>query len=528
MTHSQPIHVHIFRRDLRLDDNTALYDIWTCRKELFQEEDEEEDHKDQEDKKTQNTKNTNTTQHANNLVILPLFIFTPQQVTDKNKYKSTHAIQFMIRSLMSLDKEIHSRTLTANLITCYGNELDILKSIRSTLGTQLVSVSWNEDYTPYSISRDNKMKTYLKKHKIRCETYHDLYLIPPNEGIVHPNGKPEDVYTVFTPFYRKVLEVLKRHPPTPQPVPKGIQFLSSSSSVARKLAHQLSLKDACRKFVGKEWNDLINVEGGRANGEARLNKVKRNQFAKYEKERDQLSYETTYLSAYLKFGCVSPREVYHAMSKSKGGHSSTALIRELIWRDYFIGILWKYPHVLGQPYYAKYKAFPWETRTKEFNAWKEGRTGFPVVDAGMRQLNETGYMHNRCRMIVSSFLVKLLRVDWRKGERYFAQQLVDYDVASNNGGWQDAFGSGAGAQPYYRIFNPWEQPKKYDEDAKYMKQWLPELSKVPADMLMKWDDSKTREEARETYAIGKDVYPEPVIDYKMEREQTLKVFKRVL
>jgi len=510
-------HIHIFRRDFRLEDNTALHEIWETRKERY----------DTEIKR-----------------ILPVFLFTPQQVTDKNKYKSTHAIQFMIRSLMSLDNAISKKTRGTSLVVLFGDEVDCLETLLSSQKdgkdgkdeNRIVSVSWNKDYTPYSKKRDKRMETFLSKHKIPHESFHDLYLIPPGEGMVHPASKsPDEVYTVFTPFYKSARQLLKRHEPTRQ----SAQSAQSTRYTFAKSPHLatthgnhgkhknnvsiLSLKDACKRFVGKEWTELLNVEGGRENGKARLEKIKRGQFSKYDKKRDQLTYETTYLSAYLKFGCVSPREAFHAMKASKG--DSEAMIRELIWRDYYAHIMNKYPHVIGEPYYEKYKKFKWETRTKEFNAWKEGRTGFPVVDAGMRQLNETGYMHNRCRMIVSSFLVKLLRVDWRKGERYFAQQLVDYDVASNNGGWQDAFGSGAGAQPYYRIFNPWTQPQKYDKDAEYIKRWIPELRDVPADLILKWDDPKIREETRGEYNLSKKDYPEPVIDYKTEREKTLSIYK---
>lgn len=514
-------HVHIFRRDFRLEDNTALYESWTSRNDQPEPE------------ATPNKPNNPITQ------ILPVFFFTPQQVTSKNSYKSHHAVQFMIRSLMSLDSAISKTTRGASLLTLFGDEVDCLNALISTLGDDLVSVSWNKDYTPYSKKRDKRMSAFLTKHSIPHESFHDLYLIPPGEGMVHPASKsPEEVYTVFTPFYKNARSLLKRHTPSPsaQPKPRGIAFVSKTPTIRTSQASQASqssqkvssitLKDACKQFVGKDWTDLLNVEGGRENGEKRLQKIRRGQFAKFNSKRDQLTYETTYLSAYLKFGCISPRETFHAMKASKG--DSEPMIRELIWRDYYAHIMDRYPRVIGSPYYEKYKAFKWETRTKEFNAWKQGRTGFPVVDAGMRQMNQTGYMHNRCRMIVSSFLVKLLRIDWRRGEKYFAQTLQDYDVASNNGGWQDAFGSGAGAQPYYRIFNPWTQPQKYDKDADYIKRWIPELKSVPAEKILKWDDPDVREQARKDYSLSTKDYPEPILDYKTEREKTLKVFKATL
>lgn len=516
-------HIHIFRRDLRLEDNTALSAIPDINEHL-----------------NLNTEDDIHSSPRTIKQIIPLFIFTPQQVSDKNRYKSYHAVQFMIRSLSSLDKSIQT-SFSSSLLTVYGDEVDVIRMLYNRLAktnAPLLSISWNKDYTPYSKTRDNKISQFLKKHNIINETYHDLYLIPPREGIVYPASKtPEDVYTVFTPFYRNARDILKRHPPHVHPTISQLskflksndaRFISASSLSSLRLSNQITLKEACKKFVGTEWVDpsQLNVEGGRENGVKRIQKIRRHQFEKYQSKRDQLTYETTYLSAYLKFGCVSVREAFYAMLKSKG--DSEAMIRELLWRDYYGHVMDRYPHVIGKPYYEKYEKFKWETsRTKEWNAWKEGRTGFPVVDAGMRQMNATGYMHNRCRMIVSSFLVKLLRIDWRRGERYFAQTLEDYDVASNNGGWQDAFGSGAGAQPYYRIFNPWTQAKKFDKDAEYIRRWVPELEKVPSELILGWDDEKKRATAREEYGITQKMYPDPIVDVKEERAITLAEYKRL-
>lgn len=494
------IHLHIFRRDFRLKDNTALYEAWQSRK-------------------GSSSSSSSSSRPAFDK-ILGVFIFTPQQVTDKNNYRSQHAIQFMIESLQSLNKDMQD-----NLLLLYGDETDVLEQLLRN--HEIVSVSWNRDYTPYSKKRDQSMKQTLDKHNIYHRSYHDLYLVPPAEGIIHPSSKPPtEVYTVFTPFYNAVAEELNKRTPEIKPsVTRGVEWLSLASlDIPKKM--QISLDDALVRFVGGSLSAKVNVEGGREAGMYRLTKIKRGDFDKYGDCRDYLTYETTYLSAYLKFGCVSVREAYHAMKAAPSKKAGKDMVRELIWRDYYGHILNRYPRLLGEPYSKKFENIQWENDKKNWEAWKAGQTGFPIVDAGMRQMNETGYMHNRCRMIVSSFLVKLLRIDWRKGERYFAQQLVDYDVASNNGGWQDSAGSGAGAQPYFRIFNPWTQIEKYDIEGKYIKKWVPELDHLSGSEIRNWHKADIREKCRER--AGNMEYPDPIIDYKKERKKTLAKFKKEL
>jgi deoxyribodipyrimidine photo-lyase len=493
------IHLHIFRRDFRLKDNTALYEAWAGRK----------------------GSSASSESRPKFDKILGVFIFTPQQVTDKNDYRSQHAIQFMVESLQSLNKEMDD-----NLLLLYGDETDVLEQL---LGQdEIVSVSWNRDYTPYSKKRDKEMKKSLDKNNIYHQSYHDLYLVPPAEGFIHPSSKPPTgVYTVFTPFYDAVEEELNKRTPEIKPsVSRSIEWASLDSlNLPKKI--MISLDDALVRFVGDSLSAKVNVEGGRDAGMYRISKIKQGDFDKYGDCRDCLTYETTYLSAYLKFGCVSVREAYHAMKSAPSKKAGKDMIRELIWRDYFGHILNRYPRILGEPYSKKFKKIKWENNRKNWEAWKAGKTGFPIVDAGMRQMNNTGYMHNRCRMIVSSFLVKLLRIDWRKGERYFAQQLVDYDVASNNGGWQDSAGSGAGAQPYFRIFNPWTQIEKYDSEGKYIKKWVPELEHLSGSEIQNWYKPKVREKCRDKFKDKLD-YPDPIIDYKEERKNTLAKFKKEL
>jgi deoxyribodipyrimidine photo-lyase len=195
-------------------------------------------------------------------------------------------------------------------------------------------------------------------------------------------------------------------------------------------------------------------------------------------------------------------------------------VAELLWRDFYYNILWFYPHIVGNAFVPKYDKIKWRYAKSDFEKWCDGNTGYPVVDAGMRQMNTIGYMHNRCRMIVASFLTKNLLIDWRWGERYFANTLTDYNISANNGGWQWASGSGADAQPYFRIFNPWTQSKKYDPDCYYIKEWVPELEEVPPKDIHKWE---------EVYSNYKEIdYPKPMVDYKESRERALKEYKKVV
>jgi deoxyribodipyrimidine photo-lyase len=241
-------------------------------------------------------------------------------------------------------------------------------------------------------------------------------------------------------------------------------------------------------------------------------------FNDYGKTRNDLDKSTTQLSAYLKFGNISVRETYDKM-KSKLGIKSE-LIKQIIWREFYAQLLYHNPQVLGNPLKEKYGKIKWDKNMKNLNAWKNGMTGFPIVDAGMREMNKTGYMHNRARLITASFLIKTLLINWEDGEKYFSQQLTDYDPASNNGNWQWVASTGADSQPYFRIFNPWSQSEKHDPDAEYIKKWIPELQDVPSSAIHQWN------EEYENYSNVK--YTKPIVDYEIQREKVLEMYKRVV
>jgi deoxyribodipyrimidine photo-lyase len=269
------------------------------------------------------------------------------------------------------------------------------------------------------------------------------------------------------------------------------------------------LKDAVKNFVGRVNEDIL-VHGGRKLGLQRLHSAKTTQ-KYYGKTRDFFDKNTSHLSAYIKFGCVSIREVYQEFSNIE------SFINELTWREFFAHVLDAYPEVVGQSYQNKFRKIKWSKNKSHFEKWKQGNTGVPIVDACMRELNSTGYMHNRGRMTVASFLIKTLLIDWRWGEKYFAQQLTDYDIASNNGNWQGISGTGVDMKPYFRDMNPWIQSAKFDKDAKYIKKWVPELEDVPPHDIHKWyekaDNHKTTS------------YPKPMIDYFAQKDEMMKMYK---
>jgi deoxyribodipyrimidine photo-lyase len=376
--------------------------------------------------------------------IYPVFIFTPEQITS-NKYKSDNSVQFMIESLLDLKKNI-------NITFCYGDMLKVIEDI--VIKNNIDSIRCNTDYTPYAIKREKKIETLAKKLKVEFTYYHDVLLFEPST-IRNQSGS---IYQKFTPFYRYAIKQ-KVSNPTNKKI-GGIKKVDTKYEITSSKMHSFYTK-----------NDLISVHGGRSDALLILKGIK--EFSKYESTRDKLHIDTTHLSAYLKFGCVSIRECFHAMKKSF--NLSHPLIRQLIWREFYYHLGYGFIERFGNSLKTKYDNIVWENDMTLFKAWCSGKTGYPIVDSCMMQLNTTGWMHNRGRLIVASFLIKNLHIDWKLGEKYFAQKLVDYDVLVNQGNWQWVSGSGADSQPYFRVFNPWLQSDKFDKEALYIKKWLPQL-----------------------------------------------------
>ena len=451
----------IFRRDLRIIDNNGLNLLNEKCKNVF-----------------------------------TIFIFTPEQVGNGNKYKSDNSVQFMIQSLADLASQISKAG--GHIYTFYGHNDSVVADCIKAWDINLVC--FNLDITPYAKERDAKIIKLCEHMKTYIMYDYDYYLCEPGSVL---NGSGE-TYQKFTPFYNtaKKIKVEK---------PASKRHLSLKKSDAH-IPNKISLDEAMKKFVGNENPDIL-VHGGRENAIKQLRIAAKN-IKHYEKSRDELSKPTSQLSAYIKFGNISVREVYYAFK------SNHAFIRQLYWRDFYSGVLYSFPRVLGHALKPKYDKIKWRHNERWFDAWCKGITGIPIVDASQRQLLQTGWTHNRGRMISSSILIKIILIDWRKGEQFYAQHLVDYDVASNNGGWQFSSGSGADSQPYFRYFNPYTQSKDHDPKCEYIKKWIPELRDVPNEDIHNWDTA---------WENHKDIkYPKPIVDYKEQREKSIKMYKDAL
>jgi deoxyribodipyrimidine photo-lyase len=452
----------LFHRDLRIQDNVGLQMAATKCKHLY-----------------------------------TAFIFTPEQVGKGNPYKSNNAVQFMIESLAELQESLDSHS--GELILLYGKTTPLIRSLLDTLNVD--ALFFNRDYTPYAIKRDKELEELCQKEGVGFETASDYYLHEPGT-IMSSQGK---VYHKFTPYYDAVLHI---------PVAKSVimhkyRFAKPEGKIEDTIALSKIMPPSHK-------NENIAISGGRSRGLQKLYLAVSKQ-RNYAEDRNTLEKETTRLSAYLKFGCISIREVFHSIRDAFGLNHE--IIRQLIWRDFFAQLLYAHPETLGHSYNLHFEKIRWKTNARWLQLWKEGKTGFPIVDACMRQLNTTGYMHNRGRMIVASFLVKTLLLDWREGERHFAQNLIDYDVASNFGNWSAIVGGGAYSMPYFRVMNPWIQSASFDKDATYIKSWVPELKDVAAKDIHKWNTACVK---------YRGLYPCPLVDYQEQKEKALELYREYL
>jgi len=435
--------------------------------------------------------------NSNKLEKTPLFIFDPVQIKpENNEYFSNNLVMFLCESLLELNEEykIHN----SELQIFYGDTSEVIKDIIKKNNVE--NVMFNIDYSPYSKKRDSKIENLCEEHNINLLTEEDMLLIPihSKKGLVPSSQEP---YKVFTPFMKNVrqYDVDK---------PKKVKSSFSKKKIVSKFSMDIN---KIKKFY--QHNPNLHVKPGRTEGLRLLKNIKKQD--SYNKCRDFLTYKTTHLSTYINLGLVSIREVYKKTEDTLSINSG--IINELYWRDFYYNILYHYPHIVGNSFKKSYDKIKWSKSKKNFEKWCNGETGFPIIDACMKQLNTTGYMHNRGRMIVSSFLTKDLQIDWRWGEKYFATQLVDYNISANNGGWQWSAGTGTDAQPYFRIFNPWTQSEKFDSECKYIKKWLPVLEDIPNKEIHKWY------KYYKNYNID---YPEPIVDHSIQREKTIEMFKK--
>jgi deoxyribodipyrimidine photo-lyase len=418
-----------FRRDLRLEDNTGLYEVLATGEE-----------------------------------VLPIFIFDTNIIDDLAKVDPRITFIHTLLSDINSELEKHNKSLA------------IFKGTPETVFKKLITehdikaVYTNHDYEPYARNRDEEIGEILKAKDIDFHTFKDQVIFEKSE-IAKDDGEP---YVVYTPYSKKWLSEFKKI---------NLEVYKKPSDFKKFANHSypfLSLKD-----IGFTKSEI----------EPEPYDVSATLIDNYEDTRNFPAIDgTSRLSAYLRFGAVSIRKIVNAATKSK----NNVFLKELIWREFFMQILWHFPNTVTKAFRPQYDNIKWRINEKEFKAWCEGKTGYAMVDAGMRQLNQTGYMHNRVRLVVSSFLCKHLLMDWRLGEAYFAEKLLDYEQSSNVGNWQWAAGSGVDAAPYFRIFNPMEQVRKFDKDLEYIKKWVPEFQEIDY---------------------------QPIVDHKEARERTLKAYK---
>jgi deoxyribodipyrimidine photo-lyase len=478
------IFIHWFRRDLRLHDNPALLDALN--------------------------------RSAGHVV--PLFIIDPAilQTPDTGAAR----VVFMLEALRALDQRLQQNG--SRLIIRSGRSVATLLAAVAEL--KATGVTWNRDYTPFATRRDTQARAALAAIGVPVYEHTDAVIIEP-EAVRTGAGRP---YTVFTPFRRTWRSIIEQRGPaflaeSPLPafMPPGENLVSEPIPAAATL--------------GFTTGQAIQP-AGEQHGLTHLKSFSQNKLhtgiAAYAARRDIPAQDgTSRLSPYLRMGCVAPRAAlraaFAALAQAETSEQQLGIetwISELAWRDFYYQILANFPHVMRGAFRPQYDAIAWENDPQLFAAWCAGQTGYPIVDAAMRQLASEAWMHNRARMIVASFLTKDLLIDWRWGARFFMQQLVDGDHASNNGGWQWAAGTGTDAQPYFRIFNPTSQGQKFDPQGAYVRRYVPELVNLPDRYIHAPWLMPPAEQRNLGIQIGRD-YPAPIVEHAARRERALAMYK---
>lgn len=431
---NRKVNIFWFRRDLRLDDNHALFQALNAK-----------------------------------IPVLSIFIFDTEileQLTDKKDARVT----FIYAKIQEIKAELEKSG--SSLHVFHGKPLEIFAKLSRQY--EIRAVFANKDYEPYAIERDKKVGEFLKSKGISFHRFKDHVIFEENE-VLKDDGTP---YTIYTPYSKKWKQALQKTEVESFPSEKRTKNFLKIKPFPIPELRQIGFEKSSIEFPPPEISEEI--------------------MRNYAKTRDLPAIKgTTRLGVHLRFGTISIRELTR-----NALNSSEVFLNELIWRNFFSTILWHFPHVVNKAFKPQYDFIQWRNNEKEFERWCNGETGYPMVDAGMRELNTTGFMHNRVRMVTASFLTKHLLIDWRWGEAYFAEKLLDYELASNNGNWQWAAGTGCDAAPYFRIFNPESQQKKFDPKGEYIRKWVPESGTVK--------------------------YPQPIVEHKFARERALKVYKSAL
>ena len=424
-----------FRRDLRLDDNAALY-------------------------------------HAlnSNYPVIPVFIFD-KNILEKLEEKADRRVEFIHAALTEMQDQLTAKGSSLEVYFGYPNDIyeQLLKKYK------IEKVFINSDYEPYAVQRDTAIQKLLAAHGASLHSYKDQVIFEKGE-IVKDDSKP---YTVFTPYSRRWKATLTDFYLKSYPVKKYYSNFFQQIPLKLPSIKTMGFEAVDKPFPSQQLNAAL--------------------IKKYKDQRDYPAiHGTSKLGIHLRFGTISIRKL-----AVKAKELNETFLNELIWRDFYHMILWNFPQVgKGKAFKPEYDFIQWRNNEKEFAQWCNGMTGYPIVDAGMRELNATGFMHNRVRMITASFLAKHLLIDWRWGEAYFAEKLLDYDLAANNGGWQWAAGSGCDAAPYFRIFSPTRQTENFDKQLTYIRKWVPELDEL--------------------------TYPLPIVDHDFARKRCLEVYSKAL
>lgn len=405
--------------------------------------------------------------HQEQFPVQPIFIFDTNILNELPRKDAR--VEFIHQEVSNLQTQLKKIGTTIDVRV--GKPMEVWEKL---LGEYTIKTVWaNRDYEPYARQRDKEIYDFLKEKGIEFRAKKDHVVFEKDE-ILKDNGDPYVVYTPYSKLWKKTLA--NEHMKACKSEDEAHWFTSEIKEIPP--LNSMGFEASGIEFPDRKLNEKI--------------------VGKYDETRDIPAIKgTSRMSLHLRFGTVSIRELVR-----RAKTLNEKYLNELIWRDFYQAILWHFPQVVDTNFNRKYDLLKWRNNEEEFEKWKQGKTGYPIVDAGMRELNETGFMHNRVRMIVASFLTKHLLIDWRWGEAYFAEKLLDYDLASNNGGWQWAAGTGVDAQPYFRIFNPYSQTDKFDKNRKYINRWIPE--------------------------IDTPHYPKPMVDHKYARERCLEAYKSAL
>ncbi len=468
------IGIHWFRLDLRLNDNPALYKL---------------------------SKEVDT--------IIPIYIY------EENIEIGKASKCWLEKSLESLDNELSK--FDSKLYVFKGNPKKIIHKIIED--KKILCFTWNRLYDKHSIRRDKEIKSFLHKKAIVCNTYNGYLLSEPWEV----RNKSGNFFKVFTPFWKANFERLLNK--------EKLLSLSNKYKFYKKNINSVLKIDELKLNVPrKEWMDrmLSYWDIGENAAKLKLKKFINKKLYNYSTGRDRPDTDfTSKISPHLHFGEISPLRIFTEVMKSNiEEKNKTKYLSEIGWRDFSYNLLFYYPEMTELPIQSKFEKFPWQRDKKNLITWKKGKTGIPIVDAGMKELYEIGWMHNRVRMIVGSFLTKNLLLHWKEGERWFFDTLVDADIGSNSAGWQWIAGSGADASPYFRIFNPILQGKKFDPKGEYVRQFIPSLDKIPEKFIHSPWEMTVEEQEKYNFVLGRD-YPKPIVDLSYTRRRALDAFKKI-